>query len=54
MKLSANEEYGLRCLVRIGYAGKAGSLTIPEMSRAEASPRPTPPRSCACSARVDS
>ena len=35
MKLSANEEYGLRCLVRIGYAGKAGSLTIPEMSRAE-------------------
>jgi Rrf2 family protein len=35
MKLSANEEYVLRCLVRIGYAGKAGSLTIPEMSRAE-------------------
>ena len=25
----------MRCLVRIGYAGKAGSLTIPEMSRAE-------------------
>jgi Rrf2 family protein len=35
MKLSANEEYGLRCLVRIGYAGKGGSLTIPEMSHAE-------------------
>jgi len=35
MKLSANEEYGLRCLVRIGYAGKGGSLTIPEMSQAE-------------------
>lgn len=35
MKLSANEEYGLRCLVRIGYAGAGGSLTIPEMSQAE-------------------
>ena len=36
MKLTANEEYGLRCLVRIGYAGEGGSLTIPEMSQAEA------------------
>ena len=35
MKLSANEEYGLRCLVRLGYAGKGGSLTIPEISQAE-------------------
>jgi Rrf2 family protein len=35
MKLSANEEYGLRCLVRIGYAGHGGSLTIPEISAAE-------------------
>ncbi len=35
MKLSANEEYGLRCLVRIGYAGEGGSVTIPEMSHAE-------------------
>ena len=35
MKLSANEEYGLRCLVRIGYAGEGGSLTIPEMRQAE-------------------
>ena len=35
MKLSANEEYGLRCLVRIAYAGTGGSLTIPEMSHAE-------------------
>ena len=35
MKLSANEEYGLRCLVRIGYAGEGGSLTIPEISQAE-------------------
>jgi Rrf2 family protein len=35
MKLSANEEYGLRCLVRIGYAGEGGNLTIPEMSQAE-------------------
>jgi len=34
MKLSANEEYGLRCLVRIGYAD-GGGLTIPEISGAE-------------------
>jgi len=35
MKLSANEEYGMRCLVRIGYAGDGGAITIPEMSQAE-------------------
>ena len=35
MKLSANEEYGLRCLVRLGYASESGGLTIPEMSQAE-------------------
>ncbi|MBV9507462.1 MAG: Rrf2 family transcriptional regulator [Acidobacteriia bacterium] len=35
MKLSANEEYGLRCLVRLGYEGEGGSLTIPEISHAE-------------------
>ncbi len=36
MKLTANEEYGLRCLVRLGYANYAGqALTIPEMSEAE-------------------
>jgi len=33
MKLTANEEYGLRCLVRLGYAGQG--LTIPEISQAE-------------------
>jgi len=35
MKLTANEEYGLRCLVRIGHVGEGGSLTIPEISQAE-------------------
>jgi Rrf2 family iron-sulfur cluster assembly transcriptional regulator len=36
MKLTANEEYGIRCLVRIGYADEQGSgLTIPEISQAE-------------------
>ena len=34
MKLSSNEEYGLRCLVRLGYAAGQG-LTIPEISQAE-------------------
>ena len=35
MKLSAHEEYGLRCLLRIGLAGQDESLTIPEISGAE-------------------
>jgi Rrf2 family protein len=36
MKLSANEEYGVRCLVRLAYATEAGTgLTIPEISQAE-------------------
>jgi Rrf2 family transcriptional regulator, iron-sulfur cluster assembly transcription factor len=36
MKLSANEEYGVRCLVRLAYASHAGEgLTIPEISQAE-------------------
>jgi len=35
MKLSAQEEYGLRCLLRIGAKDDGGSLTIPEISRAE-------------------
>ena len=34
MKLTANEEYGLRCLVRLGFANGNG-LTIPEISQAE-------------------
>ncbi len=32
MKLSSQEEYGLRCLLHLG---RQGSLTIPEISRAE-------------------
>ena len=35
MKLTANEEYGVRCLVRLGYAS-GQCLTIPEISQAEA------------------
>lgn len=34
MKLSASEEYGLRCLLRLGRP-PAGSLTIAELSRLE-------------------
>ena len=36
MKLSAQEEYGLRCLLRVASAGEGESLTIPEIVRAEA------------------
>jgi len=36
MKLSAQEEYGLRCLLRVASAGYGESLTIPEIGRAEA------------------
>jgi Rrf2 family protein len=35
MKLTSHEEYGLRCLIRLGQEGPAGRLTIPEISSAE-------------------
>jgi Rrf2 family protein len=35
MKLTANEEYGIRCLLHIARSGTEGSVTIPEISRAE-------------------
>lgn len=35
MRLTSNEEYGLRCLLRLGREGPDRSLTIPEISRAE-------------------
>ena len=35
MKLSATEEYGLRCLLQLAKCGDGRSLTIPEISRAE-------------------
>ena len=35
MKLSAQEEYGLRCLLRLGRRDLSKSLTIPEISQAE-------------------
>ncbi len=35
MKLSSQEEYGLRCLLRIARQSESGSLTLPEISQAE-------------------
>ncbi len=35
MKLSSQEEYGLRCLLQIARQGDGGSLTIAEMSQRE-------------------
>lgn len=35
MKFSSQEEYGLRCLLRLGRQPEGMSLTIPEISRAE-------------------
>ncbi|HXG67537.1 MAG TPA: Rrf2 family transcriptional regulator [Blastocatellia bacterium] len=35
MKLSSQEEYGLRCLLQIARHGDGASVTIPEISRAE-------------------
>lgn len=35
MKLSAQEEYGLRCLLHMASRGEGASLSIPEISRAE-------------------
>jgi Rrf2 family protein len=35
MKISSQEEYGLRCLLQIGRQGPEGSLTISELARRE-------------------
>jgi Rrf2 family protein len=35
MKLTSQEEYGLRCLLQIARAGDTGSLTIPMLSSLE-------------------
>jgi Rrf2 family protein len=35
MKFSSQEEYGLRCLLRIAREGRGAGLTIPEISEAE-------------------
>ena len=35
MKLSTQEEYGLRCLLRLGREPEGGSLTIAQLSRQE-------------------
>lgn len=35
MKFSAQEEYGLRCMIQIAKFGSDGSLTIPEIARVE-------------------
>ena len=35
MKLSSQDEYGLRCMLQIARRGDEGSITIPEISRAE-------------------
>ena len=35
MKFTAQEEYGLRCLLQIGREGLGGSLTIPEIALRE-------------------
>lgn len=35
MKITSQEEYGLRCLLRLAHAGDGQSLTIPEVAAAE-------------------
>jgi Rrf2 family protein len=35
MKLSSQEEYGLRCLLQLARSGEGGSVTIAEMSERE-------------------
>lgn len=35
MKITAQEEYGLRCLLRLARAGRERSLTIPEIAAGE-------------------
>jgi Rrf2 family protein len=35
MKFSSQEEYGLRCLLRLAQEGDDGSMTIPAISQSE-------------------
>ena len=35
MKISAQEEYGLRCLLRLAQSGDRASATLPEIAAAE-------------------
>src|SRR4051812_36244089 len=35
MKITAQEEYGLRCLLRLAQGGERQSLTLPEIAAAE-------------------
>ena len=35
MKISAQEEYGLRCLLQLAQSGDKGSATLPEIAAAE-------------------
>jgi Rrf2 family protein len=35
VKITAQEEYGIRCLLQLGRKGSGGTLTIPEIGRAE-------------------
>jgi len=35
VKITAQEEYGIRCLLELGRRGPGASVTIPEISRAE-------------------
>lgn len=35
MRLTSQEEYGLRCLLRVGRVGAEGSISISELSRSE-------------------
>ena len=39
MKFSAQEEYGIRCLIRIGKSDSPNGLTIPEISQLEGLPK---------------
>jgi Rrf2 family protein len=40
MKITAQEEYGLRCLLHLGRVGEGASLTIPEIAAAEGLSQP--------------
>jgi Rrf2 family protein len=40
MKITAQEEYGLRCLLRLARAGEGRSLTIPEIAAVESLSEP--------------
>ena len=54
MKLTSHDEYGLRCLIRLGQEGAGGKLTSLRSAMPKASRRPMSASCCGYCAWADS